>query len=292
MTDNTRAAVLIMVAMTVVCINDAIIKHLTALISLGQLLALRGLFVVAVLVLLIRYSGRRVFDGRLLQRANLLRSVCDTLAVVCYVAGLSFLALPVAATLAWTSPIILTLLALVVLRERVDGLRWLAVSLGFAGIVLVVQPWGADWNWKVVLPFLTAVLGASRDLITRYVDHRLHALQLTLVSMVLLSLVGAGMATFDWQPLAWSHAAWLLLSALCLALAYPCMIVAIRIGELSFIAPFHFTGILVAVALGYLLWNDFPNDLMWCGISCIVIAGIVIYRRGNASQPAAGRTTS
>ena len=115
MTDNTRAAVLIMVAMTVVCINDAIIKHLTALISLGQLLALRGLFVVAVLVLLIRYSGRRVFDGRLLQRANLLRSVCDTLAVVCYVAGLSFLALPVAATLAWTSPIILTLLALVVL---------------------------------------------------------------------------------------------------------------------------------------------------------------------------------
>ena len=62
-------------------------------------------------------------------------------------------------------------------------------------------------------------------------------------------------------------------------------------GELSFIAPFNFSGILVAVALGYLVWNDFPNLSMWLGIGLIVIAGVVIYRRGRGIQPDEGRTT-
>jgi drug/metabolite transporter (DMT)-like permease len=246
---------------------------------------------VLVLVFLIPLFGYRVWDRRLLQGWNLLRSGCDGAGAVCYVVGLSFLALPVAATLAWTSPILLTLLAMIVLRERVNAGRWLAVLVGFVGIVLVVQPWDAHWNGFVVLPLLAAVFGASRDLVTRYIDPQLHPLQIMLVTMVLVSLAGAVLAPFNWHPLTASHGLWVVLSALCLTLALPCLVMAIRMGELSFIAPFNFSGILVAVALGYLVWNDFPNLSMWLGIGLIVIAGVVICRHGKTTQPDEGRTT-
>ena len=278
-------------AMTGIAVNDAIIKQLMDTISISQLLLLRGVCAVLLLVFLIPLFGYRVWDRRLLQGWNLLRSGCDGAGAVCYVIGLSFLALPVAATLAWTSPILLTLLAMIVLRERVNAGRWFAVVVGFAGIVLVVQPWDAHWNGFVVLPLLAAVFGASRDLVTRYIDPQLHPLQIMLVTMVLVSLAGAVFAPFDWHPLTASHGLWVVLSALCLTLAVPCLVMAIRMGELSFIAPFNFSGILVAVALGYLVWNDFPNLSMWLGIGLIVIAGVVIYRRGRGTQPDEGRTT-
>lgn len=270
MSHNIKAALLIVLAMTMISSNDAIIKTASENLSIGQILLIRGAMACLVLGAIIRFSGRPLLPQAVFSRVNLLRASLETAATLCFVTGLSLLPIATASTLVWTSPLLLTLMVSLFLKERVAPARWMAVGAGFIGMLLVTQPFGGEFAPAMALPLVAALFVAARDVVTRRIDPGLHSFYVTLATLALVTLSGAVLAAFNWQPVRWELLLMMAASALLLTGGFFFHVKAIRMGELSFVSPFAFSGIVVAVILGYLFWNDVPTGLMLTGIGFII----------------------
>ena len=179
---------------------------------------------------------------------------------------------------------LLTVAAALVLREHVSVGRWLAVLVGFAGVLLVTRPFDEHFSPAMLLPLIAAVFVTMRDLVTRRIDRNLDSLYVVLATLALVALAGLILSFGDWRPVHLDRVAWLSLCALLLGSGFLCQIVAVRSGELSFIAPFSYAGILVAVFYGYAIWDELPDTLTVAGIALIVGAGMYILTVGRVSR--------
>lgn len=278
MSNNIKAAGLLMLAMTMISSNDAFIKTASESLGIGQILFLRGTMACMIMAAIIKLSGRPLLPRASLSRINVLRATLETAATLCFITGLSLLPIATASTLVWTSPLLLTLLAAILLKEHVAPARWIAVAMGFAGTLLVTQPFGAGFSTAMTLPLLAALFVAARDIVTRHIDRSLHSFYITLATLVLVTLTGLILSIFDWRPVHGKHMLMLAASAFLLTGGFFSQVSAIRMGELSFISPFAFIGIVVALILGYLFWNDVPTILMLTGIALIVASCVYIAR--------------
>jgi drug/metabolite transporter (DMT)-like permease len=161
--------------------------------------------------------------------------------------------------------------------ERVGPARWLAIATGFCGVLLVVQPSGAAFNAYALLCLGGTVLHAARDLMTRVIDRRVPSILITLSTAVSVSLLSGALSLLQgWQPMQWQQLALLATASLFLSAGYYLLIIAMREGEMSVIAPFRYTGLLFALLLGYVVWGDVPNPLAWCGIALLLGAGLYV----------------
>jgi drug/metabolite transporter (DMT)-like permease len=220
----------------------------------------------------------------LFSRWNGLRALCECVATTCFITGLTLLPIAIASTLVWVTPMLLTIAAALVLRERVTTGRWLAVLVGFGGVLLVTRPFDEHFSPAMLLPLAAAFFVTIRDLVTRRIDSCLDSLYVVLATLVLVTLAGLLMSLGDWRPVSLERVGWLSLSALLLGSGFLCQIVAVRSGELSFIAPFSYTGILVAVFYGYVVWQELPDRMTVAGIALIVAAGMYILTVGRVSR--------
>ena len=281
MNDNFRAAGLLMLAMTMISSNDAIVKTASESMSVGQILFVRGMMACVILGTIIKLSGRPLVPRISLSRINLIRASLETAATLCFITGLSLLPIATASTLVWTSPLLLTLLAATLLKEQVVPARWIAVIVGFAGVLLVTQPFGGGFSLAMLLPLLAAFFVAARDVVTRRINRDLHSFYITLASLMLVTTTGFLISLFNWRPLEFSHVLMLAASAALLTGGFFSQVSAIRMGELSFIAPFSFIGIIVALILGYVFWGDVPTAAMLTGIALITASCVYIARTNN-----------
>jgi drug/metabolite transporter (DMT)-like permease len=270
--------------MILISVNDALIKLTSESLGVGQILFLRGSMAVVVFSALILSTGRPLLPRSLFNRWNLIRAGCETAATLCFVTGLSLLPIATAATLVWTAPIFLTIMAALVMKERVARRRWSAVVAGFAGVVLVTKPWQMEVSWILLLPLLAAVMVAIRDIVTRKVGTGLHSLYIVLPTLVSVTLAGAVLAIFDWKPVTASHLIALSTSAALLCIGFYCHISAVRLGDLSFIAPFFYVGIIMSIIWGILIWSEYPGREMYVGVFLIVGSGLYILHRNQIKQ--------
>ena len=277
--NNLRAAGAVVLAMTAITTSDALVKGLLDNIPPLQFIFLRALVILLILGTALLLQGKPIPRPSLRQPWLLVRGGCEFMSTGFWLFGLQFIALPTAAALAWTSPILVTLLGIVILREVNSLSRWVSVLLGFAGVLCVTQPWGAEWSLVLLLPIATAFASASRELTTRFIDASANPLQVSFLTVFVVA-VGSGIGgSFDWQPVGWELTGGILISALLVSAAFPLMVTAVRLGEMSFIAPFFFSAIPVAIILGYLFWGDTLNPVAVAGVIAIVTAGWLNVRR-------------
>ncbi len=285
MNTNLKAALLVVFGMSVISSNDAIMKLGSENLGVGQILFIRGLLATIIFSIVIKSTGRALLPRIAFSKLNLVRSGCECIASICFITGLSFLPIATASTLVWTAPIFLTICAAFYLKEQVTLSRWLAVFAGFSGVLCVTNPFGGEFSWAMILPLLAAIFVVMRDMVTRKLDNELHSLYVVFATLTMVTTVGGLLSVLDWRPVEVSQVLWLVLSASLLSLGYFCQVTAVRIGELSFIAPFTYTGILVAVFYGYFIWNEIPTLFTIVGITLIVGSGLyILLHRGNIAK--------
>lgn len=265
-----------MLGMTLLSSNDVFMKLSSEHLGIGQLLFIRGSIAVAIFSLAMRITGKPIIAEVALSKWILLRAFCECGAALCFITGLSLLPIATASTLVWTSPIFLTIAATLILKEHVAAVRWLAVFVGFIGVMLVVNPASVDYSLAMLLPLAAAIFIAARDLVTRKLDPSLHSLYVTWTTLVVVTIAGLLISFFDWRPIALTQILWLCASAVLISSAFFVQISAVRLGELSFIAPFSYTGILVAVFYGFVVWEELPGTAMILGIVLIILSGLYI----------------
>jgi len=278
---NFLAAGFVVVGMIMISSNDTIMKLSSAELSVGQLLFVRGGFAVMLFAMFIKLTGREILPAGLFAKMNLTRAFCECAATVCFITSLTLLPIAIASALVWITPLLLTVSAALILRERVLAGRWLAVVLGFIGVLLVTNPFGEEFSSAMGLPLLAALFVCIRDLATRRIDQRLDSVNVVFVTLVVVTIAGFMMSIGEWQPVSVGRAGWLCLSALLLGCGFLLQIKGVRLGDLSFIAPFSYTGILAAVFYGYLVWDELPGLLSFAGILLIVCSGIYVLTSGR-----------
>jgi drug/metabolite transporter (DMT)-like permease len=259
--------------------NDATMKWLIADYPVGELLFFRGSAVaLGVGLVLLRLDGR---DG--FRVANVKGQALRALAMVAgsylFVSGLAFLPLADAVAIAFAGPLFTTALAVPLLGERVGWRRWLAVLVGFAGVLLMTRPGGAMVQWAVLLPLGACLTGALRDIVTRRLTATESSLTTLFYTTAAVSLGGLLTLPGGWSVPIPAHLALLLASSTLMGVAHYLQIEAFRLAEAATIVPFRYSSLLWALLFGLLLWGALPEPLVAAGALTVAGAGLYIWYR-------------
>ena len=288
-TDNRRGIRLMMLAMACFIANDTLVKLVSQALPAGTLIMLRGLVASALVLLALRVTGTPVQPRLLGSRWVLVRAGIDGLATLAYLLSLFQLPLANATAINMATPLVITLLAVLWLRESVTAFQWAVLAAGFGGVLLVIQPQADGFNAYAWLCLLGTVLHALRDLVTRRISAQVPSLLITLATAVVVTLMAAVLCLVQgWQQPTPAQAGLLAAAAVFLATGYYLIIKATRLGDLSVVAPFRYSGLLMAVLLGWAVWGDVPNAWAAFGIALVVGSGLVLLHRQRAATAAAG----
>jgi len=263
--------------MSMITTNDAIVKHITQVFNVGQIMFLRGALICIIFAVVMRMRQQPVFNRQTLHRWNLLRALFELCATLAFMTGLSLLPIAVASTLGFASPIFLALLAAVILKETVGLDRWIVILAGFGGVLLITNPFSETASWAVIFPIICAFFVALRDIAIRYVPAEIPSSQVAFTNAWIVMLGGGIYSIYQgWGEADLQWYLWFIGLGGALYCGYLFLIIGSRLGELSFIGPFKYVSILIALIYGYLIWGDEPTLTMLVGASVIVISGIIL----------------
>lgn len=277
--DNRQGIRLMVAAMACFIVNDTLVKFVSQSLPAGQLIFLRGLMATALVLVVVRATrvplqARRLAGGWVGVRAGL-----DALATLTYLVSLFNLPMANATAINMATPLFITLFAVLWLRHRVGPRQRLAIGAGFAGVLLVIQPRAEGFNAFAWLCLGATVLNALRDLVTLRIPRDMPSIGVTLATAVAVTLLAGVVSMLQgWATLTAAQLGLLAAAAVFLAAGYQLIIRATRSGDLSVVAPFRYSGLLMAVLLGWAVWGDVPNVLAWAGIALVLAAGLYLLR--------------
>ena len=259
--------------------NDSVAKWLTADYPVGEIMCVRGLFILIPVTLFAgRFGGWNALRVRR-PAGQLLRAVMQTASAAFFIAGLGFLPLADNIALTLAGPLFITALASPLLGERVGWRRWIAVGVGFAGIVLMFRPTGEAMRWAALLPVGAALAGAFRDIVTRRISTTESSISMLFHSTVFITLAGLSTALFGWRPLTVADVGLMALSGFLLGGAQYLMIEAFRHAEAAVVAPFRYFQMVWGVLLGFVVFGDLPDRWLVGGAALVIASGLYILHR-------------
>lgn len=208
--------------------------------------------------------------------------------------GLTFFALtrlplPDAITLNYAQPLLVVVFSSLFLGEPIRIYRWSAVVVGLAGVVIISWPEltlltsGTGFNDQEVLGVLAAFGGAGCSAVAAILVRSLVHSEKTATIVLWFSLVASAVALltlpFGWQALTWQQTLLLVSAGFCGGIGQIFMTSAYRHAEVSTVAPFEYTSMILAIVVGYLAFDDVPTVHMLIGGAIVVGAGIFIIWR-------------
>ena len=278
--DRTLAGIgLMLAAMFAFSLNDVMGKWLVATYPVAQLLFVRSVAAAAMLAPSIRRTGWRKVLHPERRGLHAIRAICSTAEVAFFYWAVIYLPLADAVTFYLAGPIFVTLFAVLFLGERVGWRRWLAILVGFVGVVVAVNPTGLGLGWPSLIALAGTILFAALNLLTRVLSGSTD--EVTLVSWQVGSalLYGAIVSPFVWVAPSLVDLAALALLGIVANLAHMGVNRSLTYAPASVVVPYQYTLIVWAVALGWLFFGDWPALHVWLGSGIIVAAGLYIFIR-------------
>ncbi|WP_371420705.1 DMT family transporter [Tardiphaga sp.] len=278
---NLHGSLLMAAAMASFSVTDAMSKFLLAQMNFGQLVLLRGIVASLLIAALAAHRGALRPLRVLFAAPVALRIIGEVGGTVLFLQAITHLPLANVAAIILSQPLAITLGAVLILGERVGWRRWLAITAGFAGVLIIVRPGAAGFNQFTLLALGAVAFYALRDLATRKIAADIPALFVTLLTTVVMTLVGGGLMVplGGWAEPSASALLLLAVAAVLVLIGYQCVIMALRVGDISAVAPFRYTQLLWAMLLGYLMFGDRPDGAMILGASVIVASGLYTFHR-------------
>lgn len=274
-----KGILLIIAGGALLTVNDAVMKWLTGAYPTGQIMFLRGIFAYIPIAFFVWQAGgiRRL---RIVSyRGQAARALLVIFGTFCFVTGLSYLPLADMIAITFAGPLFVTALASTVLKEVVGWRRWTAVFVGFIGVLIIIRPAGEAMQWAALLPLAASFTGAVRDVITRYIAVGEQSASMLLVTTTAVCLAGLATAPFGWAPLMTDDLWFFLLSGVLLGGAHFFMIEAFRYAEAALVAPFKYSSMIWAIALGFVVWGDTPDQWTITGCVVVIASGLYIFKR-------------
>ncbi|SMO60236.1 S-adenosylmethionine uptake transporter [Thalassovita litoralis] len=285
--DNTRGAVLMMGSMAAFTLNDTFVKALAGEVPLFQLLVLRG-------VLTTLFSGVLAWKmGALHLRIPprdrgliVLRMIGEIGAAYFFLTALFNMPLANVTAILQSLPLLVTLCAALFFGEALGWRRITAILIGLCGVMLIVRPGAEGFNIYSVYALISVAFVVLRDLSTRRLSGATPSMMVTFATTFSVTLFfGAASVTVDWVPLNQTNTLLILGAAGMVMGGYVLSVMVMRVGEISFVAPFRYTGLIWALTLGWFVFGDWPRPLTLIGAAIVVGSGVfMLYRERQLAQ--------
>lgn len=276
-----RGAGFMAISMIAFTVNDAFMKLLGGTIPLPQALFLRGLGTVVFLAILAWLMGQLRFDHSRRDWTLIgVRTAAEVATTFFFLTALLHLPIANVSAVMQALPLTVSLAGAVFLGEALGWRRLVAILIGFVGVYLIIMP-GAEGFSIYSLYVVAAVCCVTlRDIVVRKMSSDVPSLMIGLVAATGVMLAGATITvTRPWVPVDPQTAFYLAGSMGAIIFGYIFSVVAMRVGEIGFVAPFRYTSLVVALILGWFVFGDWPTLLALIGASIVVATGLfTLYR--------------
>ena len=275
----------LLIGTAVIAVMDAVVKLLSA--SMGTLQITWGRYLSSAILLFVVISPRQSFS-RLRTRKlslHLFRVGMLLLSSLLFFGALATMSLAEANVIAFTTPLLITVLSGLILGEVVGARRWIAVATGFAGVLLVVQPGTGLIGWAALLPLVSATCSALYHVTTRLLARHENPAN-TLYFVALVGGIGLSMIVpFFWVPLTLPLLLGLAAIGTLGTIGHFFLIRAFQLVPAATLSPFLYVYLVWAAALGWLIFGDVPGLMTWVGAAVILASGLYVYRHsGHESE--------
>ena len=277
--ENFLGSFLMVVAMATFAVEDSVIKLVSSVLPVGQILFLLGVggaLSFSGLALILR---KEIFSYGVFTRPMHFRVISEVTGRVFYSSALALTPLASSTMILQATPLVVVIGAAVLFKEKVSALRWAAVLLGFFGVLIIIDPSSDSFSFLSILAVLGMLGFAGRDLASRVVPKSLNILALGFHGFMSIALSGIVLTLFCNEPIIWPDSnSWLylLLGVFLGTIGYSALISAMRIGEVSAITPFRYSRIIFGVAIGMFFFGENITLTATLGCGLIVLSSFVV----------------
>lgn len=271
------AIAMVLGAMLVFVSTDAIAKHLSVTLSAQQIVWVRYTVITLLSASLIARSPGGLRTNHYV--LHILRGLSLLGASLLFVFALKDLPLELCTAIGFAAPLYVTALSIPLLREKVGVRRWAAVAIGFLGVMVIVRPGSASFNWAMVYPLASSLCWACGLIITRLMRGTERPMVVLFYSSVVGCVASAPMALPFWQPP--NGFEWLLLISLGAlnAIGQYLIIHAFMLASASMLAPFSYSSIVWATLIGAVFFGSLPDQPTVAGTALLIAAGLYVWHR-------------
>ena len=288
---NLRGAIFMCLAMAGFTVNDALVKSVTGVMNPGQIMLVRGVMTSVLVLLLARHFGAFRSLRLLLDPIIALRIVAEVVAAITYISALGEMPLANASAILQALPLAVTLGAALFLAEPVGWRRWLAILVGFIGVLIVLRPGPDGFSAASVAVAASVVAAAIRDLCTRRISPEVPSLFISATTAVIITLTGAVLVVplGGWQPMSMTSVLHLAAASLVLLIGYQYIVLAMRLGEIALVAPLRYTSLIWSIGIGMLVFSEKPDIWTMTGVAIIIVSGLYALARENKRRAVPAR---
>ena len=274
-------------AMAGFALEDLLIKILSSFMPVSQILIYIGVFAGGLFCLIAKISRTPVFTKEILKnRIVILRTLADMFGAIFIVMAISLVPLSTVSSILQATPLLVTLGAVFMFNESVGWRRWSAISVGFFGVVLILQPGMNGFQASSLFALLGVIFLALRDLLTRQVKGDIPSLTVSIFAFSAAAFGGILVIPFNGPFVVLTSQQWvmILISAIMGCFSYLTLVLATRAGDISVIAPFRYTRLIFALVLSVLVLKERPSFLTLIGAAIIISSGCYTFWRENVRK--------
>ncbi|WP_029065842.1 DMT family transporter [Labrenzia sp. DG1229] len=278
---NARGIILMVLSMGAFAIADTLIKLVSGDVAPAQIMFLMMAGGSVMFCLMAKAQGAQLIDRRVIAPVFLLRYLAEVVAMVGMVMALAHVPLSAVGAIIQATPLLVALGAVLFLGEKVSWRRWSTIVLGFAGVLLIVQP-GAEGFDALALWAVFAMVGLSvRDLTTRMTPPDMASASLAAYSAVAALPFAMAWILLDGDSFLPPEADWVMLISIVLlgSLGYLLLTASIRATSISVVSPFRYSRLIFMLILGVLVFDERPGLPVLAGASLIVLSGLYMMWR-------------
>jgi drug/metabolite transporter (DMT)-like permease len=292
---NLTGIIALTVAMASFACGDTLMKLAAGPLPTSELLFIRGMCVTTVSLIAALWLGAFTEIKAAMSTAMALRAAGDVGGGWFFQSGLARMAYPDLMAITQLNPLTITAASALFLGDKVGWRRWTATCVGLLGVLVIIRPGSSTFNWWALAGIASVLAATVRDL-ARRVDRRVPPILIMTLSAAAVTVASLVASLF----VQWEMPSALLMAKLGAAAMFSlagqlCVIVAMRTGEVSAVAPFRYTIILFAIVSGIVIFDHFPDAPTLAGIVIVAAAGLYTFfreqklRRLAMAQAAADR---
>ena len=285
-----RGILLILATVMLFSLMDTLSKYLARYYPVSMILWSR--YLIHTLLFLVLALSRRGLSMIRTERLpiQLLRGVLLSAAAFCFVSAIAHMPLAEATAIAFIAPILVTLLAVLFLKEKVETGRWVAIACAFAGVLVIIRPGSEVFTWAAMLPLTNAMFFAAYQILTRSLSGRESPYAMAFYpGLVGLILFSCSFPQHWVLPQSGTHLLLLTGGGFLGGASHLIMIKAFELTPASRLAPFSYTQLIWITLCGYFVFGNLPDHWSLAGIGILIASGIYCANHQRLSAKEAGR---
>ena len=262
-------------------ILDTIQKTLIINHSVFQLLLIKYFFVLFLSFFEASRKKNNLFYKSKDIKLQIFRSLLSVLESGCFVLSFKYLSLANAHSIGSLAPVIVVALSAIILKEKVSVKTWIAIFIGFLGVLIILRPTSSIFDPKALIPLFAAFVLGLYQVITKKVS-KYDSNETSLFFTSIIGLLVMSLLAFNfWRPIDYSSYTMFLGIGIFFSLGLYLQIIALSKARASIIQPFHYTLIFWAIIFGYIFYNDIPDMFTVIGAIIITCSGIFVLNQSS-----------